>query len=103
MTVRRRKNTLVFDWGDNIEEFRELTAWMRNSTIMVLPTKRKTAYVYGYEVFSKSLTAGHLNTLYNALDSLKAQKFSVYVSSQAMTILSRKNDIKRLEMILKFK
>ena len=91
MTVRRRKNTLVFDWGDNIEEFMELTAWIRNSTILVLPTNRKTAYVYGYEVFSKSLTAGHLNTLYNALDCLNAQKHAVYVSSQARTIFKQIN------------
>ena len=97
MKIRREKKTIVIDWGDNLAELNAFDAEIRNTQVMVLPTKKRTAYVYGFNVFSELTTARHLRAIIEAINALKKQGYSIYVSSQARTIFKRINDIKRLE------
>lgn len=97
MTVRREKNTLVIDWADNYAELNAFDAEIRNTQVMVMPTRKRTAYVYGFNVFSELTTARHLRSIMYALEVVEAQGHLVYISSQARTIFKRIKDIRRLE------
>jgi hypothetical protein len=97
MTIRREKTTLVIDYGGNEAGKRLFDLEVRDSTVMVLPTRKRTAYVYGFNVFSELTTARHLRSIMYALEVVEAQGNSVYISSQARTIFKRIKDLRRLE------
>ncbi len=91
MTIRREKETLVIDWADNCAELNAFDREIRCSQVMVLPTRKRTAYVYGFNVFSELTTARHLRSIMSALEALNTQGYSIYVSSQARTIFKQIN------------
>lgn len=97
MTIRREKKTLVIDWGKNIDELKLYDRQVKYCNVFHLPTTKRTAYVYGFNVFSELVTARQLAHIKDAINALKKEGYAVYVSSQANTIFKRFSDIKRFE------